>query len=133
MQRRKKVRPRIRCRDCPFWAPPTRCLESTLQSGRCGDWIWSVRGGKQLRRPYTRPKDPRTVPQLLCHRRFAAASRDNSPLLTEEQRDACIAAGAKLQSRRRLDQSGPLTGQQYWVHEVVVPMWEVGCLFLGNL
>lgn len=35
--------------------------------------------------------------------------------LTDEQQDACIAAGAKVQSRPRLGQSGPLTGQQYWV------------------
>ncbi len=41
--------------------------------------------------------------------------------LTQEQRRACIAAGAKRQTRPRLGQSGPLTGQQYWVHKDAVP------------
>lgn len=76
MQRGKKGHETIRCRDCPFWAHPTRCLHPALKSGHCGDWIWSVRAGKQLRRLYACPEDPRTVPQLLCGRRFAAASRD---------------------------------------------------------
>jgi hypothetical protein len=38
-------------------------------------------------------------------------------LLTDEQQDACIAAGAKVRSRPRLGQSGPLTGQQYWMRK----------------
>jgi hypothetical protein len=38
-------------------------------------------------------------------------------MLAEEEQDACIAAGAKLRSRSRLYQSGPLTGQQYWVRK----------------
>ncbi len=121
MQRHKRIRHCICCQDCPFWAPPTRCFNPALKSGRCGDWIWFVRAGKQLRRPYACPKDPRTVSQLLRRRRFAAASRRYSRLLTEEQREACIAAGAKLQSRPRLGQSGPLTGQQYWVHKDAAP------------
>ena len=38
-------------------------------------------------------------------------------MLAEEEQEACIAAGAKLRSRTRLYQSGPLTGQQYWVRK----------------
>ena len=46
----------------------------------------------------------------------SAASRKYSEALTDEQEDACISAGAKRRSRPRLAQSGPLTGQQWWVH-----------------
>ena len=38
-------------------------------------------------------------------------------MLAEEEQNACIAVGAKLRSRPRLNQSGPLTGQQYWVRK----------------
>ena len=106
-----------RCRRCPFCAPSGRCLDPTRRSGRCGDWVWYFRGAKQCRRRYTCPKDPRTPAQLLRRARLKAASRKYSHSLTEEQRTACITAAAKVRSRPRLGQSGPLTGQQYWVHE----------------
>ena len=116
MQRRKKSRKSRRCRDCRFRGPSGQCLDHAIKSGWCGDWIWYLRGGKQCRRRYARPKDPRTVPQLIRRARLTAASMKYSRLLTEQQREACIAAGAKVQSRPRLAQSGPLTGQQYWIH-----------------
>ena len=37
--------------------------------------------------------------------------------MTDEEGAARNAVGAKLRSRPRLDQSGPLTGQQYWVRK----------------
>jgi hypothetical protein len=54
--------------------------------------------------------------QLRVRRVFRAASKlwSDSEQATEEERDACYAAGAKVQSRSRLNQSGPLTGQQYF-------------------
>ena len=110
---RLPVRPERRCRRCPFRAPSGRCLDRTIKSGRCGDWIWFVRHGKQIRRRYLRPHDPRTPAQLRSRTRLGAASRKYSHSLTEKQRNACIAAGAKLRSRPRLGQSGPLTGQNY--------------------
>lgn len=110
---RRIARPERRCRRCPFCAPSGRCLERTIKSGRCGDWIWFVRHGKQIRRRYVRPHDPRTSGQLCSRARLSAASREYSCSLTEKQRDACITAGAKRRSRPRLGQSGPLTGQQY--------------------
>ena len=58
-------------------------------------------------RPSARPA------QLRSRARLSAASGKYSYSLTEKQRDASIAAGAKLRSRPRLGQSGPLTGQQY--------------------
>ena len=113
---RRAARARRRCRRCPFYAPPGRCLERTIKSGRCGDWIWFVRHGKQIRRRYLRPHDPCTPAQIRSRDRLRAASRKYSYSLTEKQQDARIAAGARLRSRPRLGQSGPLTGQQYSIH-----------------
>ena len=101
------------CRDCRFRAPSGACLDPVLASGRCGDWVWYVRGGKQHRRHYVKPRDPRSSKQRRGRARFRAASSKYSQILTEDQRHACIAAGAKLRSWPRLSQSGPLTGQQY--------------------
>ena len=108
----KKMR---RCRRCPFCAPSGRCLERTIKSGRCGDWVWFMRGGKQRRRPYTRPNDPHTLAQLRSRGRLSAASKRYSFGMTDGQRKACIAAGARLRTRPRLAQSGPMTGQQYLI------------------
>jgi hypothetical protein len=106
-----------KCRRCPLRASSGRCLNPVFRSGKCGDWIWSVRGGKQHRRRYARPKDPCTLAQPLCRARFKTASRRYSRSLTEEERVPCMAAGAKLRSRSRHAQRGPLTGQQYWVRQ----------------
>ena len=111
---RKRPRSRRpRCRDCPFRAPSGKCVDRTIKSGRCGDWVWYLRGRKQWRHLYVKPKNPRTPRQQHWRARFGAASKKYSHSLTDEQQDACIALGAKLRSRSRLDQSGPLTGQQY--------------------
>ena len=59
--------------------------------------------------------DPKTAWQRAWRARLAAASKAYNEVLTEEQRRACIAAGAKQRSRPRLAQSGTQTGQQYWV------------------
>ncbi len=100
----------------PLWGPFGECLDKTIRSGRCGDWVFQVLpGNKQVRHLYVRPQDPRTPRQLGCRSRLTAASRGYSASLTEEQRDACIADGANRRSRPRLGHSGPLTGQQYWV------------------
>ena len=114
---KRLAKARHQCRRCPLRPPSGRCLNPVLRSGRCGDWIWYMRGGKQCRRRYTRPRDPGTLAQLLCRARLSTSSRRYSRSLTEEEQAACIAAGAKLRSRSRLDQSGPLTGQQYWVRK----------------
>ena len=114
-KRRDKQR-RNWCRRCPFSAPGGRCLDTTIRSGRCGDWVfYLLPGGKQCRRRWVRPKDPRTPAQVRNRARLAAASRKYSSALTDQERDARITAGAKLRSRKRLGQSGPLTGNQYSV------------------
>src|ERR1035437_812988 len=104
------------CRDCPFRASSGACLDRTLKSGRCGDWVWFVlRGNKQFRRRWVKPNDPHSLRQRRWRARLSAASKRYSHSLTENQRDACIIAGAKRWSRPRLGQSGALTGQQYSV------------------
>ena len=114
---KRPAKARQQCRRCPLRAPSGRCLNPTIRSGRCGDWIWYMRGGKQCRRRYARPKDPATLAQLLCRARFTAVSTRYGRSLTVEERAACIAAGAKVRSRSRMGQSGALTGQQYWVRK----------------
>jgi hypothetical protein len=89
--------------------------DGVLKSGRFGNWIYCVRNGKEHRRRYTKPRDPRTPEQLRLRAAFGAASKAYSQVLTEEQRRECRAAGAKVRSRPRLYQSGPLTGQQYCI------------------
>jgi hypothetical protein len=92
-------------------------LDGIPKSGRCGDWVYYMFHGKLCRRRYVVPNDPRTLGQLRSRATFGAASKtwSHSEHLTEEQRLAWYAAGAKIQSRARLCQSGPLTGQQHFV------------------
>jgi len=87
------------------------------KSGRRGCVVYYMRGNKQCRRRYFIPKDRRTPAQLRVRAAFGAASKawSHSERLTGEQRDAWYAAGEKIQSRLRLGQSGPLTGQQHFV------------------
>jgi hypothetical protein len=121
LQRAIKKRDKLRrnwCRRCRFRGPKGRCLDITLRSGRCGDWVYYLLpNNKQCRRRWVRPKDPHTPNQLQVRARLGTVSHSYGAVLTEEARDACIAAGAKRQSRPRLGQSGPLTGQQYAVHK----------------
>jgi hypothetical protein len=87
------------------------------KSGRQGKWIYYMRGNKQVRRPYVKPKDPRTTTQLRYRAALTAAAKawSDGPFLTEEDRKAWCAAAKKVRSRPRLAQSGPLTGQLYFV------------------
>jgi hypothetical protein len=103
------------CRQCPFRGPSGRCRDETLRSGRCGDWVWYVRGGKQLKRLWVKPRDPRTPSQRYWRALLGAASKRYNTALTDDQQDACIAAGAKQRCQPRFGPSGVLTGQQYWV------------------
>jgi hypothetical protein len=106
-----------RCRLCKWCGPSGECLEDVIKSGRCGDWVWYVRGNKQCRRRWARPMDPKTPAQVRCRKRLGTASREYNEALTDAQQDACSAAGAKEQCRPRLGDSGTLTGQQHWVRQ----------------
>ena len=105
------------CRDCPASKHRGGCRPMGLWSGRRGDYVWFVRRGKQHRRLWVKPNDPRTPKQRRHRARLSATSAAYSGKLTDEQHDACIAAGAKRCSRPRLGDSGPHSGQQYWVHK----------------
>jgi hypothetical protein len=110
----RQTAPKVRgCRGCPCRAPSGRCLDTRIRSGRCGDWVWYLRGNRQLRRLYVQPRDARSPRQLHERARFGAASTKYSKALTQAQREYLIAVGAKFRSRPRLAQSGRLTGQQY--------------------
>ena len=92
-------------------------LPDVPKSGRFGGWIYYMRRGKQVRRPYVRPRDPRTSAQLRCRAGFAAATKawSQSQGMTQEDLEAWRTAGKQVRSRPRLAQSGPLTGQLYFV------------------
>jgi hypothetical protein len=92
-------------------------LPDIPRSGRWGEWVYYVRSNKQCRRRYVVPRDPRTPNQLRCRAALTAASKawSHSPALMPEDRQAWIAAAAKLRTRVRLNQSGTLTGQQHFV------------------
>jgi hypothetical protein len=87
------------------------------KSGRFGAWIYYMRGGKQVRRPYRRPRDPRTPAQVRNRAAFGAAARawSEGRGMTQDDQRAWIAAAKEVRSRPRLGQSGPLTGQQYFI------------------
>ena len=86
-------------------------------SGRCGAYVYSWRHGRLHWHSYVVPKDPHTLGQHHSRAAFGTASKawiDNNTL-TQEQRDAWYAEAAKIKSRPRLGQSGPLTAQQHIV------------------
>jgi hypothetical protein len=87
------------------------------RSGRCGGWVYYMRGSKQHRRRWVKPSDPRTAAQLRARAAFGAASKawSTSERLTEEQRGDWHREARKVRSRPRLAQSGPLTAQQHFV------------------
>ena len=87
------------------------------KSGRAGAYVYYMRKGRQCWRRYVVPKDPRTIAQRRSRAIFGSASKTWSAdeFLTDEQRDAWYAQGAKTRSRRRLGSSGRLTGQQNFV------------------
>ena len=86
-------------------------------SGRSGPFVYYMRNGRLCWRRYVVPEDPGTARQRRSRAAFRAASRTWSQggPLTDKQRDAWYADGAKRQSRSRLAQSGPLTGQQNYI------------------
>jgi hypothetical protein len=118
--RRQKITsyPRDRVLDRKaLWLHETQKRDGAFKSGRMGAYVYYVRNGQQRWRRHVVPRDPRTPRQLRHRRALAAASKawSTDNLLTQQEREACYQAGAKVQSRPRLFQSGPLTAQQYFV------------------
>jgi hypothetical protein len=104
-------------RDYRFQGQDTMMMPDVPWSGRWGDRVYYMRGGKQCWRRYVVPKDPRTPAQLRQRAALTVASKawGASEPLTEDDRGEWRAEGAKVQSRVRLCQSGPLTGHQHFV------------------
>ena len=93
-------------------------LSGPPRSGRRGEWVYYMRGNKQCRRRYVRPRDPRTPAQLRVRQTFGAASKAwSGPGLSPQERQDVRAAAKKVKSRPRLRQSGHLFGQQYFVQQ----------------
>ena len=86
-------------------------------SGRAGGHVYYWAYGRLCWRRHVVPKDPRTPAQQSSRAAFGASSRawSENQALTREHRDAWRADAAKLKTRPRLAQSGPLTVQQHYV------------------
>lgn len=106
-----------RCRGCPYHTGPGGCANRVVRSGRCGDWVYYLRDGKRCRRRYVKPQDPRTPAQVRVRTVLGEASQawSYSRELTEADRQAWRAAGARVRSRPRLGLPGVLTGQLQYV------------------
>jgi hypothetical protein len=85
------------------------------KSGRRGDVVFFMIRNRQRERAYVIPKSVRNAATRRARGAFGALSKAFGALLTDEQQEAWIAAAAKVLSRPRLNQCGPLTGQQHFV------------------
>jgi hypothetical protein len=83
------------------------------RSGRDRDSVYYMRGNKQCRRRYVKPTLRRTGATARARGALGTLAKAWREL-TKEQRPAWIAEAAKEQSHPRLEQSGPLTGAQYF-------------------
>ena len=84
------------------------------KSGRCRDVVFYRMRRCQYWRRHVIPHNPRTAAQRRAREVLGAISKAWSELLTEAERQAWIAAGAKVRSRPRLGQAGPLTGEMHF-------------------
>ena len=84
------------------------------KSGRRGDYVFYMRRRTLCRRRYVIPRNVRTAARRLTRRAFGAIAKAWAERLTEEQRQAWVAAAAKVRSHPRLWQSGPLTGEMHF-------------------
>src|ERR1035437_3518843 len=84
------------------------------KSGRCGKFVFYMRGKRLCRRLYVVPRNVRTAARRRTRGAFGAIAKAWGKRLTEEQRQAWIVAGAKVESHPRLWQSGPLTGEMHF-------------------
>ena len=85
------------------------------KSGRSGDVVFFMIRNRQRERAYVIPKSVRNTATRRTRGAFGALSKAYSTLLSEEQQAAWNAAAAKVLSRPRLGQCGPLTGQEHFV------------------
>ena len=86
----------------------------TPRSGKCGQTVaFQSRFGLCLRQHVPQKAALTPARQLVCTV-FGSNSRKWGTRLSAEQHERWILAGAQVMSHPRLDQKGPLTGQQCW-------------------
>ena len=84
------------------------------KSGRSGDFVFYMRRKTLCRRRYVVPKNVRTAARRRTRGAFGAIAKAWRERLTEEQRQAWVASAARVKSRPRLWQSGPLFGEMHF-------------------
>jgi hypothetical protein len=84
------------------------------KSGRCGQYVFYMRRRKLCRRRYVIPRNVRTAARRRTRGAFGDIAKAWGERLTEEQRLAWVASGAKVKSHPRLWQSGRLTGEMHF-------------------
>ena len=84
------------------------------KSGKCGNIVAYPSPFGQCQRQFLVPANPRTLARQYMRGAFGSFAQAWRRVLTEQQRAAWNAAGPKVQSAKRLGQSGPLTGQQHF-------------------
>jgi hypothetical protein len=87
---------------------------SEPSSGKIGNRVAFISPYGQCQRELVTPKNTWSPARDHMRGSFGRLSRAWSQLLTDEQRDAWCEAGSKVQSAKRLGNSGPLTGQQHF-------------------
>ncbi len=84
------------------------------KSGKCGGRVFYRLRRSQCWRKHVIPQNPRTAAQRRARKDFGLVSTAWSELLTETQRQAWVARGARVRSYPRLGQSGWLTGHMHF-------------------
>ena len=84
------------------------------KSGKCGNTVWQRNRYAQYCYPAFVPANPRTPAQVAVRGAFGAVSA-RWRTLAQAQRDVWDAVARTKKSRRRLGQSGPLTGFNFFV------------------
>ena len=84
------------------------------KSGKCGNIVAYPGRYGQCQRQLVIPANSQTAARDHMRGAFGNLARAWGRRLTEAQREAWNVAGPKVQSAKRLGQSGPLTGQQHF-------------------
>jgi hypothetical protein len=89
-------------------------IQDIPQSGKLGIQVSMPGRYGQVRRILAIPSNPQTTEQMAARNRLGTASV-NWAQIEEAQRLAWVAAAANHQTRARLGQSGPMTGEQLFI------------------
>ncbi len=86
--------------------------------GKRGDWVYQRNRYGQICYPWHAPRNPRSPRQQFCRKMFGLTAV-SWHLLDEAQRLAWLLRAKSKKSRRRLGQSWPLPGFNYYMRENV--------------